>query len=45
MTQKHINRDPIKGSLGATNNIISSFMTYDIIKFLIGEPPKSLGKK
>ncbi|MCM3390617.1 ThiF family adenylyltransferase [Ureibacillus chungkukjangi] len=42
---KYIKRNPIKGSLGATNSILSSFMSYDILLFLMGIIPKSLGNK
>ncbi|MCY8836529.1 ThiF family adenylyltransferase [Bacillus atrophaeus] len=34
--------EPIKGSLGATNSIISSFMSHDIISYLAGNAPKSI---
>ncbi|MDA1476985.1 ThiF family adenylyltransferase [Bacillus changyiensis] len=34
--------EPLKGSLGATNSIISAFMSRDIILYLAGLTPKSL---
>ncbi len=37
--------EPIKGSLGATNGIISSFMSHDIITYLAGGSPKSLNTR